>query len=181
MFIKTGNLEISNLLQYRKIAVVENQIRIYLPIPSTEGGEISDRVTEGYPIHTFEKNVDAEYALYNLFVSQNAGINIWDPCSVEPVSAIWNKVNQYFEDRSQKDNNSRDIRWEFLRQAVISDFGLSKITIAYNRICDRQLRYNIDDCKKKVEVKLREILESPGISLTFEWNAIANIKELVDA
>ena len=167
MLIKIGNLEVANLLQYRKIAVVKNEIRVYLPYPSTGGSGISDGVIEGYPIHTFEKNIDANYALYNLFVTQNQGEkNMWDPGSVEPVSAIWDRLKQHF-------NDLNSLSWKLLNEAVITDFDLSKITITYNRALDGEFGENkIDNCKEVIDnYFLQMILGDSGFPLTFEWNA----------
>lgn len=148
MFVITENYEILNLTQCIKIVVIRKEIKAYTTSSATN------------LIATFETEVDAGYAYFELFKALKAGKRTWDPDTIKPLSALWDKVEKHFDDTGDL--------YEFTGNAEISAFHLDQVTIKYDAKASDHLRQNtIAKYQKAVGKKLRELLGDTSIEV--EW------------
>ena len=150
MFVITENYEILNLTQCIKIVVIRKEIKAYTTSSATN------------LIATFETEVDAGYAYFELFKALKAGKRTWDPDTIKPLSALWDKVEKHFDDTGDL--------YEFTGNAEISAFHLDQVTIEYDAKASDHLRQNtIAKYQKAVAQKLRELLGDTSIEV--EWTS----------
>ena len=151
MFVLTEDCEILNLAQCIKIVVIKNEIKAC--------------TTASYPPETnlvarFDTEVEAGYAYFELFKSLKAGKRVWDPCTIKPLSTLWDKIGKHFD--------NSDVPYELTGGAQISAFGLDQITITYDAGVNRHLgKKAIAESQKKVVRKLQELLGDTFIEV--EW------------
>ena len=146
MFVLTENVEILNLAQCIKIVVIRNEIKA--------------NTTASYPpetnlIASFENEVDAGYACFELFKALKAGKRTWDPRTIKPLSDLWDKVEKHFY--------STEVPPDLTGDAKIIAFSLDKVTIE----CGSEYHLSSIKHQKKVEKKLHELLDHTLIEI--EW------------
>ena len=153
MFVLTEDSEILNLAQCIKIVVIRKEIKA--------------NTTASYPpetnlIASFENEVDAGYACFELFKALKAGERTWDPRRIKPLSDLWDKVEKHFE--------KTGALYEFTGDAKISAFRLDQVTIKYDAEASDHLRQNtIAKYQKEITKKLRELLGDTSIDV--EWTS----------
>ena len=153
MFVITENYEILNLSQCLKIVVIRNEIKA--------------NTTASYPpesnlIASFDTEVEAGYAYFELFKALKTGKRTWDPDTLKPLSTLWDKVEKHL--------NNSDVPNGLTTGAHISAFHLDKITITYESQVNNLLRKNtIAKYQKSVAQKLQELLGDTSIDI--EWTS----------
>ena len=151
MFVLTEDCEILNLAQCLKIVVIRNEIKAY--------------TTASYPpqanlIASFETEVEAGYAHFELFKALKAGKRTWDPETLKPLSTLWDKIDKHFD--------NGDVPNGLTAGAQISAFRLDKVTITHDPQVNRLLgKKAIAEGQRKVVRKLRELLDDSFIEV--EW------------
>lgn len=153
MFVLTENCEILNLAQCIKIIVIRK--------------EISAHTSASYPpqtnlIASFDTEVEAGYAYFELFKALKTNKRTWDPRTIKPLSDLWDKVEKHFEKTGEL--------YTFTSYAQISTFRLDQVTIKYDAEFNQHLRKNtITKYQKEVSKKLRELLGDASIAI--EWTS----------
>ena len=157
MFVLNEDYEILNLAQCIKIVVIGNEIKAY--------------TTASYPpetnlIASFETEVEAGYAYFELFKALKAGKRTWDPDTIKPLSTLWDKIDEHLE---TSDDVPED-EYILTSGAKISAFSLDTVTIKHDvraRSLYEKYRTKIE---KKVAKKLQELLGDEFIEVkwTFE-------------
>lgn len=153
MFVITEDYEILNLAQCLKIVVIRNEIKAY--------------TSASYPpetnlIASFETEVEAGYAYFELFKALKAGERTWDPDTLKTLSTLWDKIEKHFE--------NSEVHYRLTSGAQIIAFSLDTVTIK----CDyeaRRLHKEIrTEFQKRVAKKLQELLDDKFIEVkwTFE-------------
>ena len=153
MFVLTDECEILNLAQCIKIVVIKNEIKAY--------------TTASYPqetnlIASFNTEVDAGYAYFELFKALKAGKRTWDPDTLKTLSTLWDKIDNHFEKTDMPD--------ALTRGAEIIAFSLDTVTIKHDSQARRLYKEARTEFEKKVAKKLQELLGDKFIEVkwTFE-------------
>lgn len=154
MFVLTEDSEILNLAQCLKIVVERNDIYAYT--------SVSDSLRNKNLVARFETEADAGYVCFELFKALKAGKRAWDPETIKPLRALWDKVGKNF------DNN--DVPNGLTTRAHISAFDFDTVTITYDSQVNRhQSKKTTTAQQKRVARKLKELLGDTHIEV--EWTS----------
>ena len=146
MFVLTENCDILNLAQCIKIVVIRKEIK---------ASTAASYPQESNLIASFETEVEAGYAHFELFKALKAGKRTWDPRTIEPLSALWDKVEKHFY--------STKVPSDLTGDAKIIAFSLDKVTIE----CGSEYHLSSIKHQKEIAKKLRELLGDKFIEV--EW------------
>ena len=151
MFVITEDYEILNLAQCIKIVVVRNEIDAYTAVSGSPRSR--NRLA------SFDTEVEAGYAYFELFKALKAGKRTWDPDTLKPLSTLWDKIDKHFD--------NTDVPYGLIGDAEIIAFNLDTVTIKCGSQAQSLRENTLIGFQKRIAKKLKEILGDKFIEV--EW------------
>lgn len=165
MFVKTENHGIINLNCYSRVDVVEHNnawlLKAFIETSvNANFSQVIPRDSTGFPLAEFSEEIQARYSFCRLYSALEARFTVWDPCTVESFSGLWNKAKNELSAPSKQ--NKRFVHLDVLKPLELEITGLREITITSDKPINKKE-------KGFIESKIKDKLGAVDPMLKATW------------
>ena len=169
MFVKTENHGIINLNCYSRVDVVKYNdawlLKAFIETSvNANFSQVIPRDSTGFPLATFNEEVEARYSFCRLYSALETRYSVWDPRAVESFSGLWRKAKN--ELPSPNPRNKQFVRLDVLEPLELEITGLREITITSDEPIHEKEKGFIES---KIKNKLQAVDPMPKAAWEIDW------------